>query len=274
MAGWRDRIPSPYRLKPAMNSMNTDQSLSGCQPSVWMGMLLYLGYLAVFFTTWTINGVDYNRIGENAETTKLWYALPTLFGCAFLMVTISVLGWWRRVLFDKTKSGPAWVWILPGVMAAIILNNFLGVPSDKLSAELLLWSSLGAVGVGFGEEMITRGSLIVGLRSHFGEGQVWLISTLLFSALHVPNVIFGLPMLAMPIQVLLTFIMGTGFYVMRRLSGTLILPMILHGLWDSSLFLNVATGGEPSVAQYAVYPLAIACAIAVVPKNWNTRLPS
>lgn len=48
----------------------------------------------------------------------------------------------------------------------------------------------------------------------------------------------------------------------------------LHGHWDSSLFLNLATGGEPSVAQYAVYPPAIACAIAVVPKNWYTGLPS
>jgi uncharacterized protein len=50
--------------------------------------------------------------------------------------------------------------------------------------------------------------------------------------------------------------------------------MMLPGLWDSSLFLNVATEGKPSVAQYAVYPLAIACAIAVVPKNWHTRLLS
>jgi hypothetical protein len=61
------------------------------------------------------------------------------------------------------------------VATGIILNNFLNVPSDKISAELLLWSSLGAVGVGFGEEMITRGSMIVGLRSRFGESKVWLI---------------------------------------------------------------------------------------------------
>ena len=27
---------------------------------------------------------------------------------------------------------------------------------------------------------------------------------------------------------------------MRRLSGTLLLPMVLHGLWDSSLFLSDA----------------------------------
>jgi membrane protease YdiL (CAAX protease family) len=239
-----------------------------------MGILLYLAYLAIFFTTWTLNGVDYNRIGENAETTKLWYALPTLFGCAFLVVAVSILGWWRLVLFDKTRAGPRWVWILPVVMAVIILNNFLGMPSGKLSAELLLWSTLGAVGVGFGEEMITRGSLIAGLRSRFGEGWVWLISTSLFSALHVPNVIFGLPMAVMPIQVLLTFIMGSGFYVIRRMSGTLILPMMLHGLWDSSLFLNVATGGEASVAQFAVYPVAIACTITVVLNSRNAQLSS
>lgn len=254
--------------------MTTEQNTSRRRPSVWMGILLYLGYLAVFFTTWTINGVDYNRIGENAQTTKLWYAFPTLFGCAFLVLAISILGWWRLVLFDQSKSGPQWIWILPVAMAGIILNNFLGIPSAELSAELLLWSSLGGVGVGFGEEMITRGSMIVGLRSRFGEGRVWLISTLLFSALHVPNVIFGFPMWAMPIQVLLTFIMGSGFYVIRRLSGTLILPMILHGLWDSALFLNVATGGEPSAVQFAVYPLAIACTIVVVRNSWNARLPS
>lgn len=252
--------------------MYNEQNLSRRTPTVWKGMLLYAGYLAIFFSTWAINGVDYNRIGENAETVKLWYAFPTLFGCAFLVVAISILGWWRMVLFDKSKSGPTWVWILPIVMAGIILNNFLSIPSGKISADLLLWSSLGAVGVGFGEEMVTRGSMIVGLRSRFAENRVWLISTLLFSALHVPNVIFGLPLWAMPIQVLLTFIMGSGFYVIRRMSGTLILPMVLHGLWDSSLFLNVATGRVTSAVQFAVYPLAIVCMIAAIRNNRNAPL--
>lgn len=238
-----------------------------------MALLLYAGYLVIFFTTWTINGVDYNRIGESAETTRLWYAAPTLFGGAFLAIAISLLGWWRKVLFDDTKSGPRWVWILPIAMAAIIVNNLLAVPSAGISAELLLWSILGAVGVGFGEEMITRGSMVVGLRSRFSEEKVWLFSTLLFSALHIPNVFFGLPMWAMPFQVLLTFIMGSGLYVIRRVSGTLLLPMILHGLWDSTLFLNVATGGVPSPVQFALYPLAIVCLIAVIRQGRNARLP-
>jgi membrane protease YdiL (CAAX protease family) len=252
--------------------MNPEQSFLKRKPSVLMGIFLYLGYLSVFFATWTINGADYLRIGENAETTKLWYAFPTLLGCVFLVVAISFLGWWRMVLFDKSRSGPKWIWVLPVVMLVIIVNNFQGLPSGKLSAELCLWSALGAVGVGFGEEMITRGSMIVGLRSHCDEGKVWLISTLLFSALHIPNVLFGFPIWAMPVQVVLTFIMGSGFYVIRRMSGTLILPMILHGLWDSSLFLNVSTGGEPSSVQFVVYPLAIACVIVVVRNNSPRRL--
>lgn len=106
--------------------------------------------------------------------------------------------------------------------------------------------------------------MIVGLRSRFSEVRAWLISTLLFSALHVPNVFFGLPSVEMPLQVLLTFIFGSGMYVIRRIAGTLILPMVLHGLWDSALFLGVSTGVEPSAAQFAVYPLAIVCAIVVL----------
>ncbi len=249
-----------------------DQNAPRREPSVWLGLVLFLGYLTVFFTTWSVNGVDYMRIGESAQTTRLWYAYPTLLGCAFLVVAISFLGWWRLVLFDKSRSGPVWIWIFPVVMAAIIANNFLGMPSGKLTFELVLWSSLGAVGVGLGEEMITRGSMVVGLRSRFAEGKVWLFSTLLFSAMHVPNVFFGLPMANMPIQVILTFIMGSGLYVVRRMSGTLLLPIILHGLWDSSLFLTVATGGTPSSIQFAIYPLAIACALVVVLKNWNARV--
>lgn len=256
-----------------MNSMSSSSSRSKREPSVWMGLLLYSGYLAIVFTTWTINGIDYNRIGENEQTLKLWYALPTLFGCCFLVIAISLLGWWRRVLFEGCRSGPGWVWILPVAIALIIVHNLIGVPKANLTLGLLLWSVAGAVGVGFGEEMITRGSLIVGLRSRFTERRVWLISSLLFSALHVPNVIFGLPWISMPIQVGLTFLMGSAFYVIRRLSGTLILPMVLHGLWDSSQLLNDATGGAASPLQFAVYPLALVCVIATVIRDRQATLP-
>lgn len=156
-----------------MNLMSTEQTLPTQQSFFRMGFLLYFGYLAIFFATWAINGVDYLRVGESAETTKLWYAIPTLLGCAFLAIAITALGWWRQVLFDKTKSGPLWVWILPIAITGIIVVNFAGLNTSKLSPAILLWSTLGAIGVGFGEEMITRGGMVVGLRSRFPEGKVY-----------------------------------------------------------------------------------------------------
>lgn len=243
------------------------------RPSVRLGVALYLGYLSVFFTTWTINRVDYTRIGQDATTAKLWYALPTLFGCVFLFVAISTLGWWRIALFDRTRSGPWWAWALPVLMTLVIANNVRNVDLSRVSPTLLLWLILGGIGVGFGEELATRGSLLVGLRSAMSERKAWLASTLFFAALHIPNVFFGLPADAMPVQVVLTFIMGSGLYAIRRLSGTLLLPIALHGLWDSSLFLSVAADVTASPIQFAVYPVAVICAFGVLARGDRRRHP-
>lgn len=242
------------------------------QPSIGAGLFVYLGYIAIVSATSFINGTEYYNIGKNAENMKLWYAIPTLLGSAFVLVTISIFGWWRIVLFDKEKARPKWVWILPILMLAFSLFNYLLYDPSVLSKEVWLWGTLGAVGVGFGEEMITRGAMLVGLRNHFTEGKAWLFSTLLFSALHIPNVFFGLPASAMIGQLFTTFLLGSGLYVCRRITGTLLVPMILHGLWDSSIFMAQIAGLGASIFQLAMPFLSIICLIAVMRKQWNLQI--
>ena len=233
-------------------------------PSVPAALLLYAGYLALFFTTWVVNGVDYMTIGQTAASARLHYALPTLFGSAFLVVMLTLFGWWRITLFDHQRSGPGWAWLGPLCMFGIATSSFLLMRREGATPELVLWCILGGIGVGFGEEMITRGALVVGLRARHTEEKVWLVSTLMFSAMHAPNVLFGEPLLGVLGQLVLTFLFGSLLYAARRLSGTLLLPMFLHGFWDTSLFLPRATGSDPNLLAIVVYPLAIACAVAVV----------
>jgi len=241
-------------------------------PRVSIGLAVYAGYLAIFYTTWVVNQVDYETIGMTAESAKLHYALPTLFGCAFLLVAVSVLGWWRPVLFERERSGPQWALVGPIAMLLLAVASYFTLQPDRASAALVWWSVLGGIGVGVGEEIITRGTLLVALRSRFTEGRVWLISTLAFSALHFPNMFFGLPAAAMAGQLVLTFVMGTLLYAARRLGGTLLLPIFLHGLWDSGIFLPRATGAGPFLPAYFVYLVAIACAIPVIRRSWHTRV--
>lgn len=241
------------------------------KPSIAIGIGVYAGYLAIFYATWAINGVDYPHIGETVESAKLHYAMPTLLGCAFLVVVVSALGWWRPVLFDRTRSGPKWAWIGPILMFGVAVLSFAMTKTANVTGGLVLWSVLGGIGVGFGEEVITRGTMLVGFRSKLTEGKVWLYTTLFFSALHIPNVLFGLAPKDMPGQLVLTFIFGSLLYATRRLSGTLLLPMFLHGLWDSSVFLPHASGADPNPLVVPLYLLAAVCAYVVVRRNWHER---
>lgn len=242
------------------------------KPSIGAGFFLYAGYLAIFYTTWAVNGVDYPTIGETTRSAKLHYALPTLFGCAFLVVAITVMGWWRITLFDRERSGPRWAWIGPILMGLIAFSSFVLMERDGASTELVMWSILGGIGVGFGEEMITRGALLVGFRTKYPEERVWLYTTLCFSALHIPNVFFGEMLAGMLGQLVLTFIFGSLLWATRRLAGTLILSMFLHGFWDTSLFLPGATDSDPNFAAFLIYPVAIAVVVAVVRRNKGLRL--
>jgi membrane protease YdiL (CAAX protease family) len=242
------------------------------KPSIAAGFAVYAGYLAIFYTTWAINDVDYDTIGETTESAKLHYAFPTLFGCAFLVVAITAMGWWRLTLFDKQRSGPRWAWIGPIAMFLAAIASYTTINSDGITGSLVMWSVLGGIGVGFGEEMITRGAVLTGLRSEFSERKVWLYSTLAFSALHLPNVLFGLDPGGVVPQLVFTFVVGSLLYAVRRLSGTLLLPMLLHGLFDTSIFLPNATGAEPLALAIIFVPFAIAAAWAVVRKNKDLRL--
>ena len=61
----------------------------------------------------------------------------------------------------------------------------------------------------------------------------------------------GLGVLALA-QVLLAFCMGTGFYLLRRLGGTLLLPMLAHAAWDFSSFTAQLSGAGTPPAKIAL----------------------
>jgi membrane protease YdiL (CAAX protease family) len=227
-------------------------------PRVWVGVLAYLLYLAVFYGVWIANGIDYNHIGDNEDTLFKWYVAPTLAGAVAIVIIVSVYGWWRPALFDDKPRMRKWVWIFPGFLALVAIANVLVGDSSRFTPTMWLLLTAGSLLVGFNEELVTRGQLIVALRSRFGELGVWFFSTLLFGLLHLPNTIFGTGPLGVS-QVLITFMIGSGFYLLRRVSGTLITAMILHALWDFSSF--AANTGLIAVIGL---PVAASCVIVAI----------
>lgn len=228
-------------------------------PSVVVALLVFVGYTAVVATLWAVNRVDYATIADTRSSAIRGLVVPIGVGAALLALATTWFGWWDEVLVEDPRSGPGWAWVVPALIAVVVLFRLTTVrwSSDKASA-LLPALAVGTLFVGFAEELLTRGVVIVGLRADLTELWVWIGSCALFGVLHGINVLFGQSGGATLRQVVFAFVMGSSFYVTRQVTGTLIAGMVLHALWDFGFLATDATDGEQSKVAGGLTIVALA----------------
>jgi membrane protease YdiL (CAAX protease family) len=238
-------------------------------PRWWIGVVIWLVYTALVFVVGLVSGVPYDEFGDSADTL---FRGPVVFlaaGAVLLIVVTSILGWWRPALFEAERSKHRWPIIAPAVMAlSVIVSLSFGVDWSGIDGGYLAGLLLLGVMVGFNEELLTRGLLLTSLRPQLREILVWFITSALFGLMHVTNIFFGADPGSTLQQVGLAFLGGTGFYIVRRVTGSLIWAMVLHGAWD---FTTFAVGHSP--AGPAVGPIlgTIASVLALVFVWWTFR---
>lgn len=239
------------------------------QPSWQKGLIVYVLYNVIIFGTWFAVGADYtNLVGSDVIATSL--VLPLLLGAIFLALTITWLGWWRPVMTETRLTHANWaMWLVMAVMLGFILINVVNINWSAVIGTHLLFLIAAGVLVGFNEEALTRGILVVGWRgSTSNEVWIWFWTVFLFGIMHLPNGFFGAGFVASSLQVGFAFLAGSGFYLLRRVSGTLLIPMIIHGAWDFASFTLSTSGGSASnlkyVFQFGTYLISIALVIVVL----------
>ena len=158
----------------------------------------------------------------------------------------------------------------------VFVATLLGIDYGNLGdmgAAMILWLAIGTALVGFSEEIAYRGLAVVGFRGGYGEVRVWLFTSLLFGLLHGVNVILGQGAVLTVRQVVFAFVLGSVFYAIRRISGTIVVAMVVHALWDFGTFSHVAgTSAGAAAAQTdiatagagALQPLLVLVAIILV----------
>lgn len=248
-------------------AITADSTSLRVRPRVRLGLLLSVAYLAVFYAIWIVNGIDYARVGESGETLRAWYVEPLAGGLVVVLITVSVLGWWRPTLVERRRLPVAGL-VVPALMAAVAVLNLVVGEFSRVTGSMWVLLIVGSVLVGFNEEVIARGQLITALRTRFGETGVWLLSTLLFSLLHLPNAFFGIGALAI-LQVVIQFGLGSVYYLAFRASGSLVPAIMLHSLWDFSTFSS-----SLPYAGLAAPILAIAGVVVVLVLLRRERRPA
>lgn len=245
------------------------------RPLITVG--LAIGYTAIVAITWIVMGTEYDAVGDSTADILKGIVVPVALASVFMAVATSYLGWWHPAIREELRA-PTWLWAVPTLMVLPGLGSLLGGSgSADRTAPYLLTLAIGTLLVGFGEEMLTRGTGLVGLRGGFGEAMSWFFSCLLFGLIHALNVFFGQSIGSTVQQIVFAFLAGSVFYVTRRVSGNLIVCMVLHAWIDFTTFSfsDAATDADsPFVilgfAQWGAFVLAIVGVVLLVRRSGTT----
>jgi len=235
-------------------------------PKPWFGWVIGVVYAPIFIAPMIASGVGYDEFTDSATNLRDAAVVPLAIVSALLLVVITALGWWRPVLRDHLGSPRIWR-LIPVLFVVALLVGADYSRLGKLDTGFIVWAAVAAVLVGFAEESAYRGVSVVAFRSSYSEFRVWLFSTLLFMYLHAFNFFAGQDLGPTVVQLVFTFLMGSVLYAVRRATGTLIVPIILHGGWDFVAFTAASDAFENSdelVDPRAFQPAILILVIMIV----------
>jgi len=197
----------------------------------------YIGWTLVtlFGTRWASDGSKKPLI--ETVTHGISWNLAMAVG---LLALVTLAMRWRDLKFVAPRPARSllilWFPALYLLFFAL-LPALLGLPP----AGTLLFIALNTALVGLSEEWMFRGVLFQGLRSRLTMWPAILLTSLLFGAVHVLNVITTGQLLEAVVQSVAAFMSGMLLLALLIRTGSIWVPIAYHALWDFVTFVTSAT---------------------------------
>lgn len=216
----------------------------------WRAVLLAVVYIAAFLgisalTSTLFSGmIDAKSPTSNGVSIFFGFALPVLLGAALLLLFIWSAGWWHEIFGRQPIKGSGWMWIAVALVLVPIVIHLSSTRWGELSAGVIVAYLVMGLGVGAAEELLTRGLAVNLLRkAGYGEKAVMVLSSVIFALLHMQNMIGGQPPLLTLLELPYTFGFGLMMYLVLRVTGSIIWPILLHAATDPTTALSSGSLG-------------------------------
>jgi membrane protease YdiL (CAAX protease family) len=214
-----------------------------------ISLMIYVGWtlVTVFGMRWASDGTRKPLI-ESITHGISW----NLVMAVALLAIVTVAMRWRDLKFVAPKPmGSLRVLWFPALYLLFfaLLPAVLGLPP----ASTLLFVIMNTMLVGLSEEWMFRGVLFQGLRSRLAMWPAILLTSALFGAVHVMNVVTTGQLGEAIVQAVAAFMSGMVLIALLIRTGSIWVPIVYHALWDFGTFVisaSSASSGPPiDVAQ-------------------------
>lgn len=211
------------------------------RPRLWMVAPVTIGLSLIL--TLIIPMVFAAIFGPGMTQTHQMIMLLVMLGVTLLVVVpiLGAFGWLRPVLFERERvrgTLPLVLVLIP--ILAVVYSTFVGKVAD-VSGLLIFLVILSALQAAVSEELIFRGVGVFLVRTRLAEIWVALVTAGLFGLIHSLGLLGATADQISETfqQIGQTFLFGLTAYAIRRVTGSLFVPILVH-------FLNNANILEPS----------------------------
>ena len=202
---------------------------------------------------------------SNASAVIGGVVIQQVFGLIFAVATVWYLRWQEPILHEELRTR-RWVWLVPvAVLASCLVvadwNRIAG--SDP---SLVLVSLIAVLLIAASEETVFRGIALHAFRQKYREGLAVSVTTLLFAVAHMVG-----SLTVSPLMLISTLMGGILYYLTRRVSGGMLLPILVHAATDFSLF-SIAFGRGENLDNLAPVIIMVELVLVIVVAVLHSRI--
>lgn len=180
------------------------------------------------------------------------FVVPSAVVLVFIAALVTAFGLWVPVVHENRRV-QGWMWLVPGALLAttVVVTDYRRLSDSPWVGLIGLFGVLLLVAT---EELVFRGVVLHEARQRTTEVRAAWISSVSFGLAHL---------LGGPIQILVSTVFGHLMYYTRRVSGGIILPIIVHAGWNYTLFTSLLTSTPSDEGTASVYLSLVSFALLI-----------
>lgn len=223
-------------------------------------------------------GIDYDRIFDSTQNLLIGAVVRVgITAAIFTVIGVFLNRSWGGVYVQDVPRLPGWMWVIPLLLAGAAVLRIAGNDWGARGALYMLLLAIATLFVGIAEETAFRGIVVRALRGPTSnEFAVMVGSSVLFGVMHGINILNGAEVGPTLVQIGIATISGASLYITLRLTGSLLMPILLHGLIDFSILGQIGEIGTlvtiAALVPLLVYLLTIVAAIVIFVSDRRARV--